>query len=565
MLSQRTKARFGEVSMTDTKVPATNVTEAITLLRSVRDQPSPPDTTAVSEGSTATEVAAAERVSSACGWPSLLGPQQHARPPFPLHVFPEWLREYVEDVAETFQVAVDTPAVFALGLIGAAAAKRVRVSKSSDGHDCHPTNIWVMPVLGSGDGKTPVLVSMKKSFQDVQDDLRERAVLQTRARKVRRDVLGRRYSSLVQRCAKASDPVVEAELQEQIHAARAELDALREDSGPRLIGEDMTIEALVQRMAENDGALLLASDEGSRFFANAARSSPGGVSNIEAPLKAHSAATLHFDRVSRPSLMVQEPTLSLVLATQTKTLGKLLGNETFAGRGLWERFLVVVPDSMVGARVGSPPPINRWVNDSFHGKVRELLALPRFQKHLTDPMTPELRIWSAWSILGDFLQAIDRRMGPGGDLSREPILGWAGKLRTNVIRLAGILWLAENSVPADGRRFDVSTGHVERAFDLAFYFLAHAQVVFARERSALDGDVETVLAFLRGRAAFHAREVQNRFGSRFPKRHLLQPVLDALVARHAIRVLPVLPGAPGRPPDQYAVHPDLAGATAPTS
>jgi hypothetical protein len=538
--------------MTDTKPPTTNVTDAIDLLRSLRDQQRPSD---------AIEMPVAELVPSADGWPSLLGPQQHARPDFPSHVLPDWLHEYVDEVAATFQIAVDTPALFALALIGAAAAKRVRVSKSSDGHDCHPTNIWVMSVLASGEGKTPLLVSMIKSFQSVQTELRERAVLQARARKVRRDVLKSRYSSLVQRCAKASDPAVQAELEEQTHATQTELDALQDDNGPRLIGEDMTVEALVQRMAENDGALLLASDEGSRFFANAARSSPGGVSNIEAPLKAHSAATLHFDRVSRPSLIVHEPTLSLVLATQTKTLGKLLGNEGFAGRGLWERFLVVVPGSMVGSRSGSTKPLDRWVNDSFHARVRDLLALPRFQRHLSDAMVPELRIWSSWSVLAEFLETTDRRMVPGGDLSHESILGWAGKLRTNVIRLAGILWLAENSLPSDGRRFDVPPGYVERAIELASYFLAHAQLVFGRERFALDGDVETVLAWLRGRTTFHAREIQNRFGSRFPKRHLLEPVLGALIARNAIRAVPVLPGAPGRPPDQYEVHPDLAGAT----
>ena len=490
-------------------------------------------------------------------WPALLLPEALGRPLFPVHVLPEHLREYVLDVARVFQVAVDMPAVFALSAIGAAAAKRVRIANSSDGQDFHSVNIWVVVVLASGEGKTPTMRSMLREFSTWQDTLRERAAADAVSRRVRRDIAQRRYSVLVQRCARSTNPVEIAKLEEQTITLRAELAALQDRPAPRVMVEDMTMEALLDLLSENDGALLGASDEGSRFFANAGRSAAGGIANIEGLLKAHSAATVHVDRVSRGSVVIHEPALSLMLATQQRTLGKVLASASFDGRGLWERFLVVSPQSTVGSRAGSSPSADPWTQAFFHAKVRALLGLPRYTRHFTNAGVPEIRLGRAWSVLGAFLESIDRRMAPGGDLSREPIAGWAQKLRTNVIRLSAILWVADNTVAADWSAIDIDPVYVERAIELAHYFISHAQLLFGRERSALEGDVELVLDWLKGRTTFTVRDLQRAMSVTFPRRELIDPVLAVLLKRNAVRTLPSSGGV-GRPSEQFAVHPDLA-------
>ena len=48
-------------------------------------------------------------------------------PPFPVETFPDWVGDYVCEVAHAIQVPIDLPAMLALAVTAAACAKRARV------------------------------------------------------------------------------------------------------------------------------------------------------------------------------------------------------------------------------------------------------------------------------------------------------------------------------------------------------------------------------------------------------------------------------------------------------
>ncbi len=266
--------------------------------------------------------------------------------PFPLDALPGWLREHAAEIADAARVSPDAPALLLLAAVGAAAAKRVVVDY---GRETHHTNLWTLAILPPSEGKTPLIQAVAEPFRRAQSELRRAA---------RENEVDRRTDLSIQRIRRRQLAFTAATLQATAHeGALAARLALREVEAtiarmevvpePTLVIEDATPEALVVAMAENDGVLTMISDEGSILFANAVRNS-GELSNIESLLKSHSAEDIDHRRISRTSITVPEPVLSILIATQPRVVRGLLRRGAFDGRGLWERFLFVTPPSLVG-------------------------------------------------------------------------------------------------------------------------------------------------------------------------------------------------------------------------
>lgn len=493
------------------------------------------------------------------GWPALALTQAPALPSFPVRALPEWQRDFVMELSESRQVTVDGPAMLSLAAIGAAAAKRVVVHAGGD--DIHPINIWVAVIMRSGEGKSPVVRPLARPFERAQQQLGEQAALAARDFRVDRAVLEQRSRAVIRACARARTGDEREALRKEALELEAQLNRLKEYTEPRVYTEDTTLEALTRSMARSKGALALISDEGSSFFANASRRAPGGIDAIESLLRAHSGMTIVVDRVSRPSVVVHEPALSVAITTQSRTFGRLLRRESLEGRGLWERFLIIQPWSRAGERVGLPPAMDRAAVTTYNAAIHSLFALPVIERTTGNLRPRELRLLpEAQERLRAFSEAIDRRMAPDGDLRAEPIIGWAQKLRTNVVRLAGILRLAEGGSPtgATGDRNSVISADVfGRAEEIATYCLAHAQRLITPE-SASGDDVRVALDWLRSRGepTFRARDLQRYRRAQFPNAAFVEPVTRLLLEANAIRPAPNHHRV-GRPPDEYEVHPDL--------
>ena len=215
---------------------------------------------------------------------------------------------------------------------------------------------------------------------------------------------------------------------------------------PKLVaGGDITPEALAEVMHRHGGRITILDTEGG-FFDRLAGLYSNGVKNLDAVLHGYSGEPVEVNRRSGSEL-IPRAGLSLVLMVQPVVVNRLVADSEMVGRGLLARFLFSTPPSLVGRRrTGRDvPAIPTAIADAYHQRIH---ALAVELAAWTDPaqltFTPE-----ALDVLDPYEAAIERRQAPGADLA---VTGpWAGKLVGNVIRVAGLLHLAEHG-PAGLRR-----------------------------------------------------------------------------------------------------------------
>lgn len=281
---------------------------------------------------------------------------------------------------------------------------------------------------------------------------------------------------------------------------------------------------------------------------------------MEALLAAHAGDTIRVDRVGRDSDHVAHPALTLALTIQPDVLRTLGERPEFRARGLLGRVLFSIPDSPLGHRLIRPAPVPAEIAAAYRRGVRAVWEL--LLDHDGDGPAPRVIRFTAEAddLLAVFERELEPRLGPGGDLAAVADL--AGKLAGAVVRLAGILHLADEPRPDPDPIPGVT---VARAAELGRYYLAHGQAAYgalavdpARELA------EAVLVWLRrhGAARVTRRDVHQSLRGRAAVQRVedLDPALDLLAEYGWVR--PADGGAdrgPGRPSPAYDVHPDARG------
>jgi hypothetical protein len=466
-------------------------------------------------------------------------------------VFPEFLGEVTLAVAQYARLRPDAPAVMLLGAIGAAAASRYTLRF---GAERHPTALWVLALLPSGSGKTPLLEQVARPFVARQAELREEAAVRARGRQVDHRVLVRRRGALVTRLAGLlptnPDGAAEREdLRRQLIDLEEQLDKFSDVRQPTLLCDDTTVPALVEELAAQDGTITLMSDEGSTFFrsvSGAAASEP-----IEPVLQAWSGQAIRVHRISRSSLTIEKPALSALLATQPSVVREHVRRGAFSGRGLWERFMYVEPEPL-GSR-------SQLAN--LRSSANELAMYSALLSDLVRRETGGRReiglATDAQERLREFSAQVDERVREG-DLSDAHLVGWAQKIRSNTIRLAGVLHVAcQTSDPPP-----ICRTAVEGAIQIMEWEIGHARHVLA---AAVDpNDTEVILDHLRRRPEHlvSIRDLRRTLprGLRDGRDGSFDRALDEPRMRGLIR-LHDGHGGLGRPSPGVELHPALRAAS----
>lgn len=141
---------------------------------------------------------------------------------------------------------------------------------------------------------------------------------------------------------------------EDRHELVAQLVALSEEEAktpvaPRLLVDDATPEALAMVMAAQQQRIALLEAEGGFFDILSGRYS-SGVPNLDVVLKAWNGEAIRIDRRHADPIMLDNPTLTLILTAQPDVLSGMAQTPSFRGRGLMGRLLFFIPQSRVGLR-----------------------------------------------------------------------------------------------------------------------------------------------------------------------------------------------------------------------
>lgn len=464
-------------------------------------------------------------------------------PPFPIEVFPAWIGDFVRAIAASVQVPIDMPAMFALGALAAVTGGHLQVM-SWDGFR-EACNLYIVVAMPPGSIKSAVHKHVVEPILRVQDELQKHAAPALARAASRRAVLDKRLKRAEDRAAKASDDDLEDELH-CVDEAREALEELTPPVPPRLTVDDTTPEQLKSLLVDHPRLAMLSAE--SAFFGNVASPRYSKDPNLEAVLAAHPGDRLEVDRRGRHEV-IDDPRLTICIAVQPTVLRKAHGNSAARERGLFARFLYSIPPSNIGNRnMGSIPPVVPWpVREEWSDRIASMAHEMRGRDEpLMLPLSP-----AATDLFLRQRASIEPRRRTDGDLAC--IHGWASKLDGLLLRLSGLLHVANSNEPEVGEEAMVG------ACRLADYFIAHAMIAFdVMQDDETASAARKVLNWIttRNEPAFSRGEAQTAFKGRLTSEELSN-VLQELTARHYLRSRRERRRGGGRPATVYDVNPAL--------
>jgi len=390
----------------------------------------------------------------------------------PVTPFPSWMRDHVESLSDNLQVPRDLSALLALCLASGALQKKAEVHIQPGWKE--PFTLWGCAVLDSGTRKSPTFKAMAAPIYEHETALRE-AVQDHHVKALdRKEVLEARLKRAKNIAAKAKeDDRMAAE--NDVEAAREELDAHHVPPLPQLHVDDITSEELLRLMAKNNGRLLAMSPEGDLFKYMAGRyDTTGAVLNVYK--KAWTGEEPARDnRVTREGTDVPNPALAVAICTQPVTLQQMAQKQTFKGEGLLARFLYVVPDSKVGRRLtgAAVPALDTAAKAIYEKEMKRLLELEPMEQ-TEDGWTPyRLRLTDdARRCLWDWQERVEEMLAPGETL--DGLVDWGSKLVGQTARIAGVLHVTRTGDLTG----EVTPKDVQGAVEIAQALIDHAKAAY---------------------------------------------------------------------------------------
>jgi hypothetical protein len=394
-----------------------------------------------------------------------------------------------------------------------------------------------------------VAVPTTAALRDWEREQRATWLPKIAAAKEERHLLEERQKDARKRALKPTPAGANA--RDEARELAVKLTAVEVPALPRLTADDATPEAVGRLLAEQGGRLGIFSSEGGPFAILAGRYSEGRA-NLELFCKAHSGDPYALDRVGRPSIHLESPSLTIALTVQPSVIAGLASTPEMRGQGLLARFLYAMPQSMVGRREADPRPARAATVAAYDAAVRRLLELEASSNAAGELQAHVVRLApDARAALIAFKARLEPRLLPGSDLCL--MADWVNKLPGTVARIACALHAADK--PGDWRStIDVHT--MKRAIAIGDYAIPHALAAF----SVMGSDPSTDLAkrawtWLRTRADSTVTKRDLHRGLHVEHASDLDAPIAVLVERGYLRETPPRPtgGRPSSP--SYDINP----------
>jgi replicative DNA helicase len=410
-------------------------------------------------------------------------------PPFPLEALPSAVGHFASALAEELEVPLALPGMLALTALASAVQGKAKVQPRRGWRE--PLNIYAVVALEPGELKSPAFRRIFSPLYQHDRELRE---------------------AWFAECAR-------------IEAANAEGDGEEESKPamPRLFADDATPEALARVLSDQGEKITVASDEGTIFghMCGLYTKTP----NNGLFLKGHDGGRYMVDRRIGGAMVLEEPKITFALAVQPEVIRSLAQRPDLRGLGLWARFMYAFPLSRVGSRTFTTLPVDPTVEDAYRELVLDLArrSPPEGDEavmHLSGP---------AWVRLREALVVIDQQSGFGGKLAA--VRDWASKLRGLIVRIAGLLHMAEHPHPTTA---EIGVATIDRALAFGRYALAHARFAFEQEMTLEASEAQALLLWetvqKKGWTSVDKRQVQQRVWA-LRKSADAQAALEQLVER----------------------------------
>ena len=442
-------------------------------------------------------------------------------------LLPRWLGEYAAALCDALQVPPAMVVVQALATMGAVAQRRY-VVQVKEGYT-ESMSLWGITAAPSGSRKTSVrdaLIEPLEAWERNADKALRREIASVNAR---RGTSAATIKRLELQAGKTDDTAERGILERRI---QDEIDNMPEQLFlPRAFVGDVTVERLQSVLGEQGGRMSVLTDEGGLFSSLSATYNGGVGPALDVLLQGYTGSGVRVERASR-QVYIDRAAVSLGLLLQPGTLASAASSDRFRDSGLLARFVFAIPPNFVGGRdVRRFKAVSPELRQAYHAGIDSLMPGFHDGPHLVPKvlrLTPQAL--DAWF---DFAQAIENRMGDGGDL--VPMIDWAAKLAGQAARIAGIFALVQGG--ADAREIDAD--NVAMACKLCELLIPHARAAFAiLGADPVERDAAVVLDWIvrQGPSEGHLHSVIHKaLHGRFTKKERLQAALRRLQEKNCIR------------------------------
>ena len=439
-------------------------------------------------------------------------------PPFPAHVLPSWMADFAWEVADDLQVPVDLPATLGLGALSTLAAGRLKVKVR--GRWVEHVNIYTVVALPPSMGKSPAFKAMCGPVRTLEAEYQRMTRADVAANADMVDVL----EAELKRAKQLADVSREtlAEIRERLATAQE-----APTTPPKLTVGDATPEALAKLLSDNGGRIAVHSTEGGVFDLMTGRYSDRA--NLDVYLQGWSGDPLDTARIGREANVAEEALLTMVLTVQPSVIAALAERPELAGRGLTARFMYSVPPDVLGHRDLSLRP----EGDAMAKLTYESMLTEFGRRMLAWQHPAEVRLGDeALQHYTDWRQGLEERRTADGDL--RPMAEWTGKLESTVLRVAGLLHLANGHDIAA----PVTLATMTQSLTLGEYWLAHAAHVhdlWGASSEMIDARAVLEWAERIGAQDFTVRDLYGANRARFKRADDTLPALTLLAERGWLR------------------------------
>lgn len=387
-------------------------------------------------------------------------------PVFPIDYMPVSIQPYLRALAESIQVPIDMVCCTALGLISLCNQDKYIVKVKNGWYE--QINLYMLIIAAPSERKSPALSAQLKILNNYEMNYNNFYKLEFARTRTELKLLKGKRENLINKITKGKSKDYDTD-QQELSYLDEEIATFKQKKELKLYHDNITPEELGNVMVNEEGCSAIVSAEGGIFDMLAGGMYSKNV-NIDIFLKAFSGDDFRVDRVSRDSVIIRNPTLTMLLFVQPNVIENMMSNRKFKGRGLTSRFLYSMPKSLVGHRPFNTASVPESEKLKFEALIKDLLDKDKpteNNERVTITLNSEAR-----TVFEKYYLFVEKRLN--GDF--EHIAEWAGKIAGTTARIAALLWCADNTNASD---YVIDGETMKRAVAIGKYFIEHFLAVYS--------------------------------------------------------------------------------------
>ena len=353
--------------------------------------------------------------------PQALKEERSSFKPYPIMDLPEILREMVNSVSVTTSTDKSMAATAVLSAMSHCFSGMYRMYGKQDHSE--PVNLYTLILASPAERKSPVMRFIKKPFIEFAREFNDSHKLQIFTSQEQAAKLKAEIAELQ---TKGASP-------DEIAFKRAELDSMEVEQFRRVCVDDVTPEALVKLINDNETILMMSDEAG--VFKNFGGRYNNGVANLDLLLKCWGGESYQKDRCHGEPVYLDRPYLSVCLCGQPYILTELMENRAFVSSGMLARFIYCFPRSFIGMRDYNAAAVKPEFTAAYDRLVKDALAI----KYNRKKGEPEIPLYFDDEARAEFAKYYNKSIEPSLLTDFADCPDWGGKFHGLILRLCGLL------------------------------------------------------------------------------------------------------------------------------